>query len=100
MKRSNKGQAVSERGRSPSGRRNLRRFIRERLKAGDLGAWRRGRAVLGYIEGRRAAELAGEADVARSSVNRWLTWYEAMGVDGLRTETAPGPAPRLSEEQR
>ena len=28
-----------------------------------------------------------------------ITWYEAMGPDGLVTGTAPGPAPRLSEEQ-
>jgi hypothetical protein len=33
-------------------------------------------------------------------VNRWLRWYETLGVTGLLTETPPGPAPRLSEIQR
>lgn len=100
MARSNKGEAIGPRGCSPSGRRNLRRFIREALKRGDLGPWRRGRAVLGYIEGRRVIELAAEAGVTRGSVNRWLQWYEARGVEGLVTGTAPGPAPKLSEEQQ
>ena len=98
--RSNKGQALSERRRSPSGRRNLRRFIRQRLKAGDLAGWRRGRAVLGYIEGRRVVELAAEADVSRGSVNRWLQWYEAEGVGGLLSGTAPGPTCKLTPHQQ
>ncbi|MBI4511612.1 MAG: transposase [Deltaproteobacteria bacterium] len=78
----------------------MRRFIRERLKANDLDAWRRSRSVLGYIEGRRVVDLALELDVTRGSVNRWLQWYEAMGVDGLLTATPPGPSPKLTEEQR
>lgn len=98
--RAKNGEAISPKGASPSGRRNLRRFIREAEKRGDLDQWRRGRAVLGYIEGRRVIELAGEAGVTRGSVNRWLQWYEAMGVPGLVTGRAPGPAPKLSEEQQ
>ena len=66
----------------------------------DLDAWRRGRAVLGYIEGRRVVELAVELDVSRGSVNRWLQWYEAMGIEGLLTATPPGPPFKLSEAQR
>jgi transposase len=100
MVRSKIGEAIGLRGRSPSGRRNLRRFIRQAEKRGDLAQWRRGRAVLGYIEGRRVVELAGEAGVTRGSVNRWLQWYEAMGVEGLVTGKAPGPTPKLSEAQR
>lgn len=100
MARSKKGQAISERGRSPSARKLLRKFIRLRLKEGDLDGWRRGRAVLGYIERRRVVDLAVEADVSRSSVNRWLQWYEVLGVAGLLTETAPGPVPKLTEAQR
>ncbi len=38
--------------------------------------------------------------MTRGSVNRWLQWYEAMGVDGLLTGTAPGPAPKLTAAQR
>ena len=68
MTRSRTGEAISARGRSPSARKKLRRFIRKRAKAGDLAEWRRGRAVLGYIEGRRVIELAAELDVTRGAV--------------------------------
>lgn len=58
-----------------------------------MDRWRRGRAVLGYIEGRRVVELAVELGVTRGSVNRWLQWYEALGIDGaLDWETAGGDA--------
>lgn len=100
MVRSKTGEAIGPRGRSASGRRNLRRFIREAEKRGDLDQWRRGRAVLGYIEGRRVVELATEAGVTRGSVNRWLQWYEAMGVEGLVTGKPPGPAPKMTEAQQ
>ena len=100
MVRSKTGEAIGARGRSPSGRRNLRRFIRQAERDGNLAQWRRGRAVLGYIEGRRVVELAVEAGVTRGSVNRWLQWYEAAGVEGLRTGTAPGPTPKLTEDQQ
>jgi transposase len=100
MVRSKKGEAIGPRGRSPTGRRNLRRFIQAAERQGDLGQWRRGLAVLGYVEGRRVIELAAAAGVTRGSVNRWLQWYEAMGVAGLVTGKAPGPAPKLSEEQQ
>lgn len=99
MARSKKGEAIGPVGRSPSGQRNLRRFIREAEKSGDLGRWRRGRAVLGYVQGRRVIELATEAGVTRGSVNRWLQWYEAMGVEGLVTGKPPGPTARLNEAQ-
>jgi putative transposase len=55
--------------------------------------------VLGYVEGRRVVELAQEAGVTRGSVNRWLQWYEALGVQGLITGTAPGPSPKLTVAQ-
>jgi transposase len=98
--RSKNGEAISERGRSKAARRELRRFIKIGLRTGDLEEWRRGRAVLGYIEGRRVVDLAREAGVTRGSVNRWLQWFEAGGIGGLRTGVPPGPAPRLSEEGR
>jgi len=100
MARSKTGEAISAGGRSPSARKKLRQFIAAATQRSDLDAWRRGRAVLGYIEGQRVIELAGQLDVTRGSVNRWLQWYEAMGVEGLLTGTAPGRAPRLDEEQR
>jgi transposase len=100
MARSKTGEAISAQGRSPSGRKKLRRFIRAAEKAHDLGRWRRGRAVLGYVEGRRVADMAAELGVDRSSINRWLQWYEVLSVEGLVTGRPPGPAPRLSEDQR
>jgi len=100
MARSKTGEAISARGRSPSARKQLRRFIRQRAKTGDLAEWRRGRAVLSYIEGRPVIVIATELDVTRGAVYRWLQWYEAMGVAGLVTGKAPGPAPRLSAAQQ
>lgn len=100
MSRSKTGEAIGPRGRSPSGLRNLRRFIRRAEREKDLDRWRRGRAVLGYIEGRRVIDLAAEAGVTRGSVNRWLQWYEACGVEGLVTGKAPGPMTKLSTGQQ
>lgn len=100
MARSKNGEAIGPRGRSASGRKKLRRLLRAARQGNDLDVWRRARAVLGYIEGRRAVDLAVELDVTRGSVNRWLRWYETLGVTGLLTETPPGPASRLTEAQR
>lgn len=100
MARSRNGEAISARGRSPSARKRLRCFIRQCAKDKKLDEWRRGRAVLGYIEGRRVVDLAVESDVTRGSVNRWLQWYEALGVEGLITSSPPGAAPKLTDEQR
>jgi transposase len=100
MARSRTGEAISPGRRTAGAQKKLREFVTAAKGRGDLDAWRRGRAILGYIEERRVVELAAELDVTRGSVNRWLQWYEALGVDGLLTGTAPGPAPKLSERQR
>jgi len=100
MARSKTGEAISAEGRSSSARKKLRQFVRQAEKDKDLARWRRGRAVLGYIAGRRVVEMAAELGVDRSAINRWLIWYEAMGVEGLLTGKAPGPAPRLSPAQQ
>lgn len=100
MARAKTGEAISPGGRSPSARKKLRRFIRRRAKEGRLDEWRRGRAVLGYLEGRRVVDVASELDVTRGTVNRWLQWYEAMGIDGLLTGSPPGPLPKLVDTQR
>lgn len=100
MARSKNGEAIGPTGRSPTGRKKLRHLMQVALKRNDLDVWRRCRAVLGYIEGRRVVEMAAELGVTRGSVNRWLQWYEAMGVEGLLTGKAPGPAPKLTVAQR
>jgi transposase len=56
--------------------------------------------VLGYIQGKSVIALSAELDVTRGSVNRWLQWYDAQGIEGLRPRKAPGPTPRLNEAQR
>ncbi|TMQ13997.1 MAG: hypothetical protein E6J90_16340 [Deltaproteobacteria bacterium] len=65
-----------------------------------MAEWRRGRAVRAYIDGRRVTDIAGDWKVTRGSVNRWLQWYDADYVDGLRTKIAEGPEPKLTELQR
>ena len=100
MGRSKTGKAISARRRTAPALKKLRRFVEAAEKRGDLDCWRRGRAMLGYIEGRRVVDLAAELGVTRGSVNRWLQWYEALGIEGLRTGVPPGAAPRLSDERR
>jgi transposase len=98
--RSKTGEAISAKRRSRSSIRTLERFIFRAKRDGDLDEWRRGRAVLGYLRGTRVIELAAQLDVTRGSVNRWLQWYEELGVPGIRTQQRPGLAPKLSPEQR
>lgn len=99
MARSKNGQAISAKRTTPASVRKLR-GLRDRAKrAGDLETWRRAHAVLGYIEGTSVIALSAEVDVTRGSINRWLQWYEAAGLEGLKPRKAAGPAPRLSEGQ-
>lgn len=100
MGRSKTGEAIDSRRRTPTARKKLRRFVRAATKRGDLDCWRRGRAVLGYIEHRRVVDLAAELGVTRGSVNRWLQWYEALGLEGLLTGVPPGAAAKLTEPQQ
>lgn len=97
--RSKTGEAITSQRRTPAALKELLQFIQEAQQSNDLDRWRRGRAVLGYIEGRRVIEMAKEFGVNRSSINRWLGWYNAIGVNGLETGVAPGPTPKLSDEQ-
>jgi len=99
MGRSRNGEAISAPRRSGVALKKLRSFTDEAERRNDLEEWRRGKAVLGYVEGRTVIGLAAELGVTRGSVNRWLQWYEAAGVDGLVTELPTGRPPRLDEEQ-
>ena len=83
MGRCKNGEAISPAGRSGAARKALRRFLDEARSHNDLDVWRRARGVLGYLEGRRGVDLAAELDGTRGSVNRWLQWYDALGVEGL-----------------
>ena len=100
MAQSNPGRAIRRARRRPAQLKQLDAFIVEAQLKNDLAEWRRGRAVRAYIAGRRVTDIAAEAGVTRGSVNRWLQWYDADHVEGLRTRIAEGPAPKLTEEQR
>lgn len=100
MARCRNGEAISPTRRTRAARRRLVAFSRKAQKRGDLKAWRRAKAVLGYIAGRRVITLADELDVTRGSVNRWLQWYEADGLGGLVPKKPPGGTPRLSAGQQ
>jgi transposase len=100
MPRSQNGHAISARRRRPAAKGQLKRFLVDAKASGDLLAWRRAKAVLSYINGQTVLALVSVLDATRGSINRWLQWYEADGVDGLRSSKAPGPEPRLTEEQR
>jgi len=100
MARARTGEAIRTSLRTKAAVSRLMSFVAEAERKGDLGEWRRGRAVLGYIEGRRVIDLAAESDVTRGSVNRWLQWYDATGIEGLKTLKAAGPSPKLQTDQR
>lgn len=100
MARSQPGQAIQRSRRRGTQLKQLDEFIAEAQLKNDLAEWRRGRAVRSYIDGRKVTAIANEYGVTRGSVNRWLQWYNADHVDGLRTRIAEGPAPKLTEEQR
>jgi len=94
------GQAIRRARRRGAQLKQLDEFIVEAQLKNDLGEWRRGRAVRAYIAGRKVTDIAVECGVTRGSVNRWLQWYDADHVEGLRASVAEGPAPKLTEEQR
>ena len=100
MARSQPGQAIRRARRRGVQLKQLDEFILEAQLKNDLGEWRRGRAVRAYIDKRKVTDIAAECGVTRGSVNRWLQWYDADHIDGLRTRIAEGPAPKLTDEQR
>lgn len=100
MAKTKTGHAIRRSRRRPAQLKQLDEFIVEAQLKNDLGEWRRGRAVRAYIDGRRVIEIAADFGVTRGSVNRWLQWYDANHVEGLRTSVAEGPIPKLTEEQR
>jgi transposase len=94
------GHAIRRSRRRGAQLKQLDQFIAQALVKNDLGEWRRGKAVRAYIDGRPVIRIATDFGVTRGSVNRWLQWYDADHVEGLRTTVAEGPAPKLNERQR
>jgi transposase len=99
LTRSKKGQAISSVRRTPEELRKLRALLDGAKCRNDLETWRRAKAILGYIGGISVIALSTKLDVTRGSINRWLQWYDAEGVEGLRTKKRPGAAPRLTPDQ-
>jgi transposase len=99
MARSKTGQAIRESQRTPEKLEELKQFLEEAEAQSDLATWRRGRAVLGYTQGKSVANMTGELDVSRSAIKKWIRWYDVDGVQGLWTRYAPGSPCRLSHDQ-
>lgn len=100
MARTPTGKAIKPSRCTPKALACLKRFSKAARSRSDLAEWRRAQGVIGYIERRPVIEIAAHLGVTRGSVNRWLQWYNACGLDGLRTSERPGRPPRLSDEDR
>lgn len=100
MARARNGEAIKRDRRREKDLRRLRAFLSQATCHGDLKEWRRAKALLGYLDGRSVVQLAAELDVNRSSINKWFIWYNAAGIDGLRTRRPPGAARKLDAHQR
>jgi transposase len=50
-------------------------------------------------EGRKQREIAEALDVSKGAVSRWLAAARRGGPDALRSHPAPGPIPKISDEQ-
>jgi transposase len=68
--------------------RRLKKIIH---KTRDKDLCRRATAVLLVLKGKAKAEVARLLQAGRSSVNRWFTWYEAAGIDGLTNQRTGRP---------
>ena len=68
--------------------RRLRKIVQ---RSRDKALSRRANAVLLVLQGKTRVEVAADLQAARSSVNRWLSWYEADGIDGLKSQRTGRP---------
>jgi transposase len=100
MARSKNGQAISADRRTPEELFELSVLLETSRAAGDLATWRRAQAVTAYLGGSKVKDLVKILDVARSSVNTWLRWYQTLGAQGLQTGKSTGAPQRLTQEQR
>lgn len=100
MPRSKNGQAIESSRTTVKEIAKLTVLLHEARADGDLATWRRARAVLGYVQGRKVIALAELLDVSRGAINQWLRWFNADGTDGLRPRPRLGASRRLSEEQQ
>jgi hypothetical protein len=95
--RTKTGQAIRRAHRRPA---QLDAFILDAKLKNDLAEWRRGRAVRDISTAARSLPSRPSPASPHGSVNRWLQWYDADHVEGLRTKIAEGSGPKLTELQR
>lgn len=100
MAKKRAGEALRPSRRTKRCLKRLCGFAKGARSRGDIREWRRTRAVILYIEGKRVIAIADYLGVTRGSVNRWLQWYDVCGLNGLRSVKRPGRVPRLSEQKR
>lgn len=100
MTRSKTGEAISSTRKTKKELTKLATLHAEARAAGDLKAWRRTAAVLGYLGGKKVSVIAEDLGVVRGAVYQWLRWYEVQGTEGLRVRKSPGAPPRLSNAQK
>ena len=74
--------------------RRLKKIIH---KTRDRDLCRRANAVLLVLKGKTKSEVASLLQAGRSSLNRWLKWYDVAGVDGLKTKGVGRPV-RLNRD--
>jgi transposase len=68
--------------RAPRGeRRRLKRLIQKSRQAEEV---RRATAILGLLQGASVTSVAEQGAAARSTVYRWVGWYQCRGLEGLR----------------
>lgn len=85
-------------------KQKLRRFTDAAKLRGDLEAWRRGRVVLGYIDGRRVIEMASESDqplaaMVRGRGSRGVGDGQAAGRRAEADGHSAGPALRAHRDR-
>ena len=73
---------------------------REAARSRDPRAARRMLAIALVLEGRTRTEAAETCGMDRQTLRDWVHRYNDEGLAGLLNRSAPGPAARLSAEQR
>ncbi len=99
MARARNGKAIRRCRLRPKEQRRLRALVKKAKRENDLRTWRKAKAVVDYIAGKRVADLSEELGVARSTINRWFKRFNESGTRGLRHCKRKGPSPRLTEFQ-
>lgn len=68
-------------------------------KSNDASVVRRLLALALLLEGKSRTEAATQNGMQRQTLRDWVHRYNAEGVAGLTSRTAPGPTARLSDAQ-